>query len=97
MFQPIIINKIFIWATVDDIEDPYHEVSWPYYYDVGHMHFISGVGNRCIVVPAIIFRNIKNEEFFFGRFDTYYSIGFLTVNNTVCCRFIICQMISDFY
>ena len=70
-------------------------MSWTSYY-VGQMHFISGVGNRSMIVPAIIFRNIINDEFFV-RFNTYCSIGFLSEHNTVCCRFIICLMIGYFY
>jgi hypothetical protein len=91
----MIINKIFIWVTVDGhIDDPYHEVSWASY--VGQMHFISGIGNRSMVVPAIIFRNFKNEKFFF-RSNTCCSVEFLSERNTVYCRFIICLMIRDFY
>jgi len=92
----MIINKIFIWVTVDGhIDDSYHEVSWASYY-VGQMHFISGIENRSMVFPAIIFRNFKNEKVFF-KLNTCCSFGFLSERNTVYCCFIICLMIRDFY
>lgn len=74
-------------------------MSWISYY-VGQMHFISGAGTRSVVVPAIIFRNIKQEEFFFlGLILTVLSVFFQSVIQYVveCCRFIICLMIRDFY
>lgn len=50
------------------------------FYYVGQMQFISGAGTRSMVVPAIIFRNFKHEEFFFlGLILTVLSVFFKSV------------------